>query len=210
MWCVYRHTCPNGKVYIGITGRDPLKRWKGGFGYRNNDHFSSAIMKYGWDNIKHEILFDGLTKSEAEAEEIKQIKLHRSTQKEYGYNKSTGGGCCTGCRWTLTEEQRANQSAAQKKLHAAGKGNMFKNQAGANNAFYRHQHTEEARRKISASQYKPVVQYDKSGTFVAEYANAYQASLQTGISHVRECCEKQRKTAGGYFWKYKNLEDLSK
>lgn len=206
MWCVYKHTCPNGKVYIGITGRDPLKRWSNGNGYKNNVHFSSAIMKYGWDNIKHEILSSGLTKIEAEAEEIKQIKLHKSTQREYGYNKSTGGGCCKGYTWKLTAEQRANQSAAQIKLHADGRGNVFKNQKGKNNAFYGHRHTEEARQKISAAQYKPVIQYSRTRAFIAEYANAYQASLQTGISHVRECCEKQRKTAGGYFWEYKNLE----
>lgn len=25
-FCVYRHTAPNGKVYIGITGQDPLRQ----------------------------------------------------------------------------------------------------------------------------------------------------------------------------------------
>ena len=38
-FCVYKHTCPNGKVYIGITCQNPIKRWKGGSGYKNNKHF---------------------------------------------------------------------------------------------------------------------------------------------------------------------------
>ena len=34
-FCVYKHTCPNGKVYIGITGKKPKHRWgKDGSGYK--------------------------------------------------------------------------------------------------------------------------------------------------------------------------------
>lgn len=66
MFVVYKHTTPNGKVYIGITGNEPRKRWNNGNGYRGNKHFWNAILKYGWDNIAHEILFDGLTQDQAE------------------------------------------------------------------------------------------------------------------------------------------------
>lgn len=36
MWVVYKHTFPNGKVYIGITGQEPYKRWKYGNGYETD------------------------------------------------------------------------------------------------------------------------------------------------------------------------------
>lgn len=88
---VYRHTTPNGKVYIGLTCQNPCDRWKNGTGYINNPHFFNVIMKYGWDNIRHEILYAGLTKTEAEAKEIELIKLHKSNQFEYGYNRDNGG-----------------------------------------------------------------------------------------------------------------------
>lgn len=65
MYTVYMHTCPNGKVYIGITNRSPLSRWNNGNGYKNNAHFFNAILKYGWSNIAHEILYDGLSEQEA-------------------------------------------------------------------------------------------------------------------------------------------------
>ena len=29
-YCVYKHTSPSGKVYIGITRNDPIKRWQNG------------------------------------------------------------------------------------------------------------------------------------------------------------------------------------
>lgn len=92
-YCVYRHTSPSGKVYIGITCRNPLYRWNGGKGYSENRIFFDAIIKYGWDNFKHEILYDSLTKEEAEKTEIELIEKHKSNQIEYGYNHSIGGDC---------------------------------------------------------------------------------------------------------------------
>ena len=54
---IYKHTCPNGKSYIGQTYQaDPKHRWgKDGSGY-GNSIFGNAIKKYGWENIQHEIL----------------------------------------------------------------------------------------------------------------------------------------------------------
>lgn len=50
-YTVYKHTCPNGKVYIGITKRNVEKRWLNGKGYERQPHFYNAILKYGGDNI---------------------------------------------------------------------------------------------------------------------------------------------------------------
>lgn len=59
-FCVYKHTSPSGKVYIGITQQRPEYRWQGGLGYRHNEYFFRAILKYGWNNFAHEILQSGL------------------------------------------------------------------------------------------------------------------------------------------------------
>lgn len=106
MYCVYRHTTPNGKVYIGITQQSPNDRWKGGWGYNTNLVFFRAINKYGWDNIKHEILMDGLTKEEAKAAEVRLIAEHRSTEREYGYNITRGGD--TGVSRPHSAEEKEN------------------------------------------------------------------------------------------------------
>lgn len=90
-YCVYKHTCPNGKVYIGITRQNPIKRWKGGSGYKENKHFYSAILKYGWVNIKHEILYDELNEEQACVKEVELISKYNSNDREFGYNNSTGG-----------------------------------------------------------------------------------------------------------------------
>ena len=91
MFCVYKHTCPNGKVYIGITCQKPKQRWSRGKGYKNCRLISRAINKYGWENIKHEILFENLTQQEAEEKEIELIKQYQSNNIKYGYNIEYGG-----------------------------------------------------------------------------------------------------------------------
>ena len=91
MYSVYKHTCPNGKVYIGITSQEPKHRWNNGNGYRENEYFFRAIKKYGWNNIKHEILFENLSESDAELKEIELISQYNSQDRSCGYNRHAGG-----------------------------------------------------------------------------------------------------------------------
>lgn len=92
MYTVYKHTCPNGKVYIGITKQKPERRWGvNGCGYKENEYFYRAIQKYGWENIKHEIIAEGLTEDEADAMEIDLISEYRATDRNCGYNRHFGG-----------------------------------------------------------------------------------------------------------------------
>lgn len=87
---VYKHTSPSNKVYIGITSMNPKQRWANGNGYKTQ-MFYRAIQKYGWNNFKHEILFDCLTMDEAEKKEIELINYYKSNNKKYGYNVDNGG-----------------------------------------------------------------------------------------------------------------------
>lgn len=107
MTCVYRHTSPSGKVYIGITKNKPELRWRNGLGYYRNPYFYKAIEKYGWDNFKHEILIDGLTDDEALQEEKRLISLYRSNDPEYGYNLLCGPYDLERRKKSYTPERRA-------------------------------------------------------------------------------------------------------
>lgn len=90
-YTVYMHICPNNKKYIGITSLKLKERWKNGKSYKNCILFDRAIKKYGWDNIKHKILYTNLTKEEAEQKEIELIKQYQSNNSKYGYNIENGG-----------------------------------------------------------------------------------------------------------------------
>jgi hypothetical protein len=79
-WILYRHTSPSGKVYIGITFKTANKRWNNGRGYSNCTYFYNAILKYGWDNIKHEILFTdlGYTPSKEVRRKLSELAKNRT------------------------------------------------------------------------------------------------------------------------------------
>lgn len=91
IYTVYKHTFPNNKIYIGITSVDVKKRWANGRGYKDRNLVGKAINKYGWENVKHEILFENLSKEKAELKEIELIKKYKSNNRHFGYNVQNGG-----------------------------------------------------------------------------------------------------------------------
>lgn len=66
--------------------------------------------------------------------------------------------------------------------------------------------TEETKNKLRLSNNKPVIQFTKEGTFVAEYESALMAKNITGINNgdIGACCRGKLKSAGGFKWAYKN------
>ena len=113
MYLVYKHTTPSGKVYIGITGKTAEVRWDNGRGYQKSPYFWRAIQKYGWDNIKHEILHEGLTKEQACEYEKRYIEEYNAIDGRFGYNQRTGGE--TG--FVLNEEVRKRMSENKKNFY---------------------------------------------------------------------------------------------
>lgn len=92
---VYAHINKiNGKMYVGITGRELWARWRNGDGYKDCPLFYNAIQKYGWDNFEHELIADHLTEEEAcNMERLLIEKLHLQDDT-YGYNINEGGFRC--------------------------------------------------------------------------------------------------------------------
>ena len=90
-WVVYRHTTPSHKVYIGITHhKNPLLRWgKNGRNYSDSQVFTAAIKKYGWNNIKHEILLTDLSELDAKLIEMTLIAYYK--ELNLCYNMTIGG-----------------------------------------------------------------------------------------------------------------------
>ena len=113
IFCIYKHTSPSGKSYIGITHQNPPeKRWANGRGYSHNIHFTNAINKYGWDNFTHEIIKDKLTEEEAKLLEKELIKKYNTFDSNDGYNATSGGEIGK----QHTEKTRKDQSELAKKL----------------------------------------------------------------------------------------------
>ena len=102
MYKVYMHKLKkDNRVYIGITKQNLKKRWQNGLGYVRSSYFYNAIQKYGWDDFEHILLFENLTKEEAEEKEKELIKIYNSNKKDYGFNLTNGGSAPI-----ITEEQK--------------------------------------------------------------------------------------------------------
>ena len=120
-YCVYKHTSPNGKIYIGMTSMKPEDRWQNGKGYRSNQYFYRAIQKYGWDNFKHEILYEELTQKQACAKEIELIAYYDSTNPKVGYNLSIGGEGSSGVPRSAETRKKISDSKKGKNNPNYGK-----------------------------------------------------------------------------------------
>lgn len=225
MYSVYKHTAPNGKVYIGITGRPPQKRWGGGANYAKQRHFYNAIQRYGWENIKHEILFSGLTKEQAEKIEVELIAKYKSDNREYGYNIDHGGNAVG----KLSEETKQKISAAKKGIPAKNKGvtqkawnkgvpmsqeqrkKMSEILKGRTSPFKGEHHSEESRKRMSEARKGKMVgsEHPRAKKVICEETSAIyntlsEAERETNISAVCicRCCKGVTKSAGGLHWKY--------
>lgn len=219
-YCVYKHTAPNGRVYIGITCNDPLKRWANGKGYKNNDYFTKAIQKYGWDNIKHEILYENLTESEAKIKEVELIARYKSNQRLYGFNISSGGESAAGIKMSEEQKELIRQGNLGKiisketrlKLSKASK-NTWKNpdfvkhmreiNLGKNNPQYGKKRTDEEKLARGA---KSVIQKTREGEIIAEFISLHDAENKTGLKRtgISECCKGNLKQYRGFIWEYKS------
>lgn len=209
LYVVYKHTDPDGLVYIGITRKLPRKRFDYGRGYKHNRRFNEAIERIGWDNFKHDILAEGLTREEAEALESRYISEYQSTDPSLGYNVKTGGTYGKG----ITEEARRHLSDLMR---------------GDNNPSRRFgcpmkgkKHTEESKHKMSVSASARVGRVvtaetraklrdaqKKRAVVDLETGNVYngihEAAEATGLAPTKICavCKGKRRTTGGKRWAY--------
>lgn len=188
-YTVYRLTSPSEKVYIGITSRPVKQRWNNGIGYKRCPAMNNAIKKYGWENFKKEILLENTTESEAKALETMLIKLHRSNDSRFGYNRTEGGDGTTGYR--PSEETR-------RKMSEAHKGNKF---------FLGHKHTEEWKRENS-KRCKGANNGHSKKVICLETLKVYdtmaQAREETGATKITDCCRHyyKHKSSNGLHWEY--------
>lgn len=170
------------RMYVGATSRDPVLRWKSGYGYEHNKELDDDIRAFGWnDGFDKEIIASNLSADEAYNFEILLIDKLNLTNPMYGYNKSSGG------RWGSKGTTRNDD---------------FKYMVSKNNRIrYRKSLSTEERAKYDAKRRcagNPV-RCVESGVI---YKSFRDAQRQTGVSeaNIRSCCAGRLKTSGGFHW----------
>lgn len=153
-YCVYAHISPSGKIYVGQTSVEPEKRWRNnGKGYLSKKNgkylqpiFAHAILKYGWDNFKHEIIANNLTKEEADNFEKILIEKLNTMDSNYGYNLRECGS-----HGSLSDESKRKISEANKGkvMSEESKKKISEALKGDKSPLYGTHHSEETRKKLS-------------------------------------------------------------
>lgn len=199
-YVVYEHVFPNNKKYIGITCRPLKQRFKNGYGYVHNKHMMNAIKKYGWKNVKHNILAKNLSKSEAETLEIKLIKKYNLTNRLNGYNIELGGKGAN----RINEETRAilREKCSGKNNARYGVEVSKETRQKMRLAKLGTKQTEEHRLHISIGEGKPIAQYTIDGKFIKVFHSTRQVKRELGIHNSSACARGECKTSGGYVWRY--------
>ena len=233
-YTVYCHTFPNGKRYIGITNQEPERRWRSGKGYIGQVVYD-AILKYGWSNIKHDILFIGLSKEEAEKKEIELIKALETDSHKRGYNVESGGNTArlsedtkdklrkikkdyykshkhfnAGKHWNEETKRKISESNKGKKMSEAQKNFLRERFKGKNNPMYNVKmdpaHKEKLQAACIAATSKKCICIETQ----VVYVSIAEASRKTGINSrtIGYVCNKdpKYKTAGGYHWRYEEVD----
>lgn len=230
-YTVYLHTFPNGKYYVGITSQEISRRWRDGQGYIGQPVYN-AILKYGWENIRHDILKENLTLEEAEEEERRLITKYNSLSHDNGYNVENGGNCTK----HLSKETKAKISKAKKgkcgetnhwnygkhlseetkkkiaKAHTGKKqseetkrkkSELF---SGENNPMYGSKIPKEHKKKLQEACVKATSKAVKCIETDTVYQSASEAQRMTGVDAgtIRNVCKKdpRYKRAGGFHWEY--------
>lgn len=178
----------NHKKYIGQSKNlkkrlsDHLSELRNGKHF--NDHLQRSWDAYGQENFNIYVICY-CNKEELDEKEIYYIDFYNTMDKDFGYNKDSGGN-----------KYKTRRAESREKMRL-----YWKEHGGANDGLL--QATIRAR--------KPVVQYTTKGKLIAEFDSIVEASESTGIDfrQISAACVGKYKTSMGFVWRFKG-EDFNK
>lgn len=204
---VYQHIFPNGKSYIGITSQKLTDRWRRGKGYSETTYVYKAIQKYGWDNIEHKVLYENLTKEQAEAKERELIQQFNTMNPEYGYNLTRGG------EGKLQYDYEQIISLWESGLTMVQISDVCGISVSRLNRFLDERGYSRQQNKAKQLERK-VNQYDLDGHYLYTHDSLKKAAEAIGImsnAGICQCCQEKMRQTHGYQWKYYggSIEDIA-
>ena len=218
------------KKYIGQSV-DIIDRWYKHKSELNknchdNDYLQKAWNKYGEENFNFYVLeYCGI--NSLNDKERYYIDLYKTLDRDLGYNLKSGGQDFN----VLSQEIKNKISESNKKaylnsnLKKIRSNDALKQWAdpqikekimGKNNGMYGKHHTAETRKKMSEKKkgklspkrdMTPVICEELNKTFDCAAVAARETSAHSGC--ILAVCRGQRKTAGGYHWKFKLENNIS-
>lgn len=202
---IYGLTEPDGETlrYIGLTGNDIKNRFKEHLNeWYKNSYKNNWIRSLKREGLKPSLILieDGLTSEQAAEKEIHYIKLFKSFGARL-VNLTKGGQNPTRETKNKISNSLNGHEVSEETRYKLRIRNLDK------------KHTIETKEKCRMAGFKSrgikhpsiakkVYQFDLNGNFISEYYSARETKMNQG--HIAEVCRGERKTAGGFIWKYCN------
>jgi len=193
---LYKLTFPNGKIYIGQTV-DFKTRMRAHNNVANSKRLDTrlynAIRKFGWDNVKKDILL--ICGSQIDMYEKQYIRLLKATQKDFGYNLQFGGSS----NKIYSEESKQKMSLAHK-----GTTHSEETKRKMSEAKKGIQISEEHNKNKALAHRKPVNQFDKNKNFIRQWNSIVEVSMTLSINRnsISSVCNNKLNSAGGFKWEF--------
>jgi len=231
IYYIYRLLFPNDKVYIGQTGnfKNRMGGYKRSIRYNNNLLIYNAIKKYGWENIKKDILLKCDIKY-ADFFERSFITGYKAIDRKYGYNLESGGNK----NKKLSDETKRKISKARIGKYAGKNHPLYGTKrpdlsilfSGKNNPFYGKKHTDEFRMMISnrmsgenhpfygkkrpdvgknnKNKMKKISAFDINGAFIKNFNSIKEAHEELNVFNISKVLKGTMKHTKGYTFRYLN------
>lgn len=229
---IYKLVFPNNKVYIGQTKQEINRRLNSHKNIKKtycNNYLYNAIKKYGWDNVNVEIICTILEEFVDDTERY-FIKLHKSTDRNFGYNIEDGGKENYKLKDRTIKKiiakmigvKHTDERKIKASLRWVGEGNpkYNKNKKDEHPMWKKH-HSDETKKKQRIAKLgkpnskesiekranknkKPIIMYDSCGNFMRTFESVKQATTESKISthSILAVCKNKRQVTKGYIFKY--------
>lgn len=206
--CIYKIVNKlNGTTYVGQTINSINQRFiqHKHASLTHNTYLYNAMKKYGINNFYIEQIDSANSLDELNTKEIYWIEK-LNTKAPNGYNIVDGGNGVKGFRHSpetkelLRIKSTGNTNATGKhNISNDSKTRMLLAHKGKTSPFKNKKHSAEAKSKLSLNHSKKVICLETNEV----YLSSLDASKKLNIpNHIGRCCRGERKTCGGYHWKW--------
>lgn len=208
----------DGKKYIGQSVNISA-RWKQHKNtLRNNTHFNDYLQKawnkHGEENFKFYVL-EFCDIENLDSAEVYYIDLYKTLNRSNGYNLTSGGSLNK--EYSDETRQKIRQALIGHEVSMEARLKISKNHAyikGKFNPNYGNKLSDEAKQRISNANKGRISQRrNRCNVYCVELDKIFDDATEAGkalkidSSAILKCCRGERKTCGGYHWKFINLEN---
>lgn len=132
---VYKRIAPDDRVYVGCTSQSlELRAGRDGSGYQTNAQLWEAIVQFGWDAFKTELILETDDPDEAALAELTAIDHYQATNPEFGFNYRMQSyitdpdfpeRLSAAIKAGMTDDVRQRMSASMKKYYQSEENREF-------------------------------------------------------------------------------------